>query len=90
MIISKDGHQQATLPRTYVGNYLRGRNKMNINNELKNITFNPVWGEMYSGVNSSVDDIFIRSVSNLVYDAINQCICSALNTEMKQCELRNK
>jgi hypothetical protein len=90
MIISKDGHQQATLPRTYVGNYLRGQNKMNINNELKNITFNPVWGELYVGVNSSVDGIVIRSVSNLVYHAINQCICSALNTEMKQCELRNK
>jgi len=63
---------------------------MNINNELKNITFNPVWDEMYVGVNSSVDGIVIRSVSNLVYHAINQCIYSALNTEMKKCELRNK
>lgn len=63
---------------------------MNINNELKNITLNPVWDEMYKGVNSSVNGIIIRSVSNLVYHAINQCIYSALNTEMKQCELRNK
>jgi hypothetical protein len=63
---------------------------MNINNELQNPIFHTVWDELYVGVNSSVDGIVIRSVSNLVYNTITEGIYSALNTEIKQCELRNK